>query len=234
MPTMDKDDNESQEGVIGRRLILCETLRRLDTADLIRTCEHCCNFLVYCCGCQKNYGSAGLHGDGKLCHHFRLIFTDGACRSNGQSGATAGIGVAMGTVEKWQYAIPITTNMDHGQRRTSQRAELLAALSGLQLIVAIVQLNQPGNDERKSWVIATDSEYVVKGMTEWLPAWKNNKLRNRRNAKPANLDLFLQLDAALSIGESKGIKVGFWHVPRENNTIADKLAKEAAQFGETE
>ena len=39
-------------------------------------------------------------------------------------------------------------------------------------MVAIVQLNELGNDERKSWVIATDSEYVVKGMTEWLPAWK--------------------------------------------------------------
>lgn len=63
---------------------------------------------------------------------------------------------------------------------------------------------------------------------------KNNKLRNSRNAKPANLDLFLQLDAALSIEEIKGIKVGFWHVPREHNTIADKLAKEAAQFGDTE
>ncbi|KAL8893836.1 MAG: hypothetical protein Q9192_004876 [Flavoplaca navasiana] len=146
----------------------------------------------------------------------------------------AGIGVAMGTVEKWQYANPITTTVDHGQRRTSQRAELLAALSGLQLMVAIVQLNEPGNDEEKSWVIATDSEYVVKGMTKWLPAWKNNKLRNSRNAKPANLDLFLQLDAALSIEEIKGIKVGFWHVPREHNTIADKLAKEAAQFGDTE
>ncbi|KAL8845456.1 MAG: hypothetical protein Q9205_002453 [Flavoplaca limonia] len=262
MPRMDKDDNESQEGVIRRRLILCETLQRLDTADLIRTCEYCCNFLVYCCGCQKNYGSAGLHGDGKMCHHFRLIFTDGACRSNGQSGATAGIGVAMGTVEKWQYAIPITTHMDHGQRRTSQRAELLAALSGLQRMVAIVQLSEPGNDGEKSWVIATDSEYVVKGMTEWLPAWKlciymhslfhntlnqqcgnhlltllrmkNNRLRNSRNAKPANLDLFLQLDAALIIEEIKGIKVGFWHVPRKHNTIADKLAKEAAQFGDTE
>ena len=29
-------------------------------------------------------------------------------------------------------------------------------------------------DLDKAWVIATDSEYVVKGMTEWLQSWKVN------------------------------------------------------------
>ncbi|KAL8660085.1 MAG: hypothetical protein Q9226_000077 [Calogaya cf. arnoldii] len=86
----------------------------------------------------------------------------------------------------------------------------------------------------KSWVITSDSEYVVKGMTEWLPAWKNNKLRNSRNLKPANLDLFLQLDAAQANEELKGVKIGFWYVPREFNRMADALAKQAAQFGDLE
>jgi ribonuclease HI len=27
-------------------------------------------------------------------------------------------------------------------------------------------------DECNAWIIATDSEYVVKGMTEWLPTWR--------------------------------------------------------------
>lgn len=35
-----------------------------------------------------------------------------------------------------------------------------------------LETSGPPTEERQSWVIATDSEYVVKGMTEWLPAWK--------------------------------------------------------------
>ncbi|KAL8860579.1 MAG: hypothetical protein Q9178_002932 [Gyalolechia marmorata] len=186
---------------------------------------------------------------GKYCHHFRLVFTDGACRNNGQSGATAGIGVAMGETELSQQAIPITAVLDPGQKRTSQRAELLAALSGLRQLIDVDELNateETMEKERKmrrklaptagekSWIIATDSEYVVKGMTEWLPAWKNNNLRTNRNTKPANLDLFLRLDDAVAVEETKGVKIGFWHVPREYNAIADRLAKEAAQLGDQE
>lgn len=63
---------------------------------------------------------------------------------------------------------------------------------------------------------------------------KNNKMRNSRKVKPANLDLFLQLDAALTIEEMKGAKIGFWHVPREYNSTADTLAKQAAQLGDPE
>lgn len=63
---------------------------------------------------------------------------------------------------------------------------------------------------------------------------KNNKFRNNRNVKPGNLDLFLQLDAALTNEEIKGVKIGFWHVRREYNTMADTLAKQAAQLGDLE
>lgn len=78
---------------------------------------------------------------GKPCHHFRLIFTDGACRLNGQVGATAGIGLALGGRTSSQQAIPITTSLDPNQKRTSQRAELLAALAGLRYLVECAELN---------------------------------------------------------------------------------------------
>ena len=131
--------------------------------------------------------------DGRVCHHFRLIFTDGACRQNGQLGATAGIGIARGEKAASQQAIPITRLVDENSKRTSQRAELLAALAGLEHMVEVDRLNA-GNenklkkqkktkgrkhglrDAEKALIIATDSEYVVKGMTEWLPAWKVSPL----------------------------------------------------------
>ncbi|KAL8749891.1 MAG: hypothetical protein Q9184_006623 [Pyrenodesmia sp. 2 TL-2023] len=144
---------------------------------------------------------------------------------------------------------------DPGQKRTSQRAELLAALVGLWWFVKADRLNnreqddeprkktrreKKGNipadsDNTKNWIIATDSQYVVKGMTEWLPAWKKNNLRTNRNTKPANLDLFLKLDEKLTAEEGKqNVKIGFWHVPREYNTIADGLAKKASLEGDPE
>ncbi|KAL8919913.1 MAG: hypothetical protein Q9172_004731 [Xanthocarpia lactea] len=155
----------------------------------------------------------------------------------------------MGEKDLSQQAIPITAVLDPRQKRTSQRAELLAALSGLRQLIDADELNATeetkkkkrkkrrklsSTEAKKSWIIATDSEYVVKGMTEWLPAWKNNNLRTNRNTKPANLDLFLRLDDAIAVEETKGVKIGFWHVPREYNAVADKLAKDAAQLGDQE
>lgn len=52
--------------------------------------------------------------------------------------------------------------------------------------------------------------------------------------KPANLDLFLKLDTELVAQEAKDVKIGFWHVCREYNTIADGLAKTAALEGDPE
>lgn len=159
---------EGDEGVYGRRLRLCPSLQSCETPDLIRSCPDCSQFLLVCCSCRKRFPKIT-----KPCHHFSLLFTDGACRNNGQVGATAGIGFAHGTNEQSWIALPITDEMDSFPKRTSQRAELLAALKGLQYIceVIIPCSHGPGASDG-AFIIATDSEYVVKGMTEWLPQWK--------------------------------------------------------------
>ncbi|KAL8680144.1 MAG: hypothetical protein Q9224_006969 [Gallowayella concinna] len=269
------DDEEGGEGVIGRKFLLCPFLKTLEMDELIKTCEKCDSFFVYCCSCKKRLNDKGRYNEAPVCHHFQLMFTDGACRDNGKSGATAGIGLAYGSKDEWQSSIPITAEMDPARSRTSQRAELLAVLAGLRFMVAVDKLHEPNTKETRMgmkrkggkmcWVIATDSQYVVKGITEWLPTWKvsrlvaltfiahlntiyyhcihctdagsvkNNNLRTNRNTKPANLDLFLQLDAEFTAQETAlAVKIGFWHVPREYNKVADKLAKKAALLGDPE
>ena len=53
--------------------------------------------------------------------------------------------------------------------------------------------------------------------------------------KPTNLDLFLRLDEELAAQEAKkDVTIGFWHISREYNTIADGLAKKAALEGDPE
>ncbi len=53
-------------------------------------------------------------------------------------------------------------------------------------------------------------------------------MRTSRGKRPANLDLYLKLDKAVSSVEKEGIDVGFWIIPRELNK-ADELAKKATQ-----
>ncbi|KAL8950548.1 MAG: hypothetical protein Q9222_003418 [Ikaeria aurantiellina] len=238
------DDYDGSEGVVGRRMVFCRLLQQFPIDALIKSCEDCNRFLLYCCSCASRYEKDGCGDNGRLCHHFRLVFTDGACHLNGQPGAKAGMGIAGGDIDSVQLSVPITEQLDPGQRRTSQRAELLAAQAGLRWMTESNRLNQheptrkrkrairstgAGEiDDSDNWIIATDSEYVVKGMTEWLPRWKNNNLRNNRNETPSNLDLFQAIDEEITTQEDKSIKIGFWHVPREYNSIADGLAKKAS------
>ena len=76
-----------------------------------------------------------------------------------------GIGVVLGKIGRGidSFAYAVTEDMEPGQRRTSQRAELLAALAGVRRSMHAVP---------KERIIVTDSAYVVRGITEWLPQWK--------------------------------------------------------------
>lgn len=81
-------------------------------------------------------GPRRLDGDDqppKPCHYYKIAFVDGACLGNGRNEATAGIGIAIGrNPMTMQWAISIDDDIDPSFVRTSQRAELLAAIHGIQ------------------------------------------------------------------------------------------------------
>jgi ribonuclease HI len=97
---------------------------------------------------------------------------------NGYGGARSGLGVALGN--NTQFAIPVDYDIDSMDLRTSQRAELLAAIYGLRELddFAISKSHYErrngwkGDLETSTWIIASDSQYVVRGMTEWYPKWR--------------------------------------------------------------
>ncbi|RVD84333.1 uncharacterized protein DFL_006085 [Arthrobotrys flagrans] len=138
-----------------------------------------------------------------------------------------------------------------GSKRTSQIAELRAAIEAVVMIDRLREKYGDGSDRDREpnyrkrkhhrtnldskdptyFIIAMDSEYVVKGMTDWLPLWKTNGFRNAKGHEPANLGLFLALERDICEVEQKwDIIICFWWVPRECNKIADKLAKNAAKL----
>ncbi|OCH93558.1 ribonuclease H-like protein [Obba rivulosa] len=235
-------EGDGAQGVFNRRFLFCDNLQNWaeNAGDLILACPQCWRFSARCCQHLSTE-------EERSCHQYQLAFTDGACLSNGQTGATAGIGVAIGAQEGGfhQLSIPIDDSIDAYPKRSSQRAELLAAIHGLRALGAAkknTDAEEPQERklprtyrsrplDRSCWVITTDSEYVVKGMTEWFPQWKANGWRGAQGRRPSNLDLFQQLDKEIDIQERRHkVNIGFWHVPREFNGLADSLAKRAARI----
>ncbi|KDR79283.1 hypothetical protein GALMADRAFT_1231813 [Galerina marginata CBS 339.88] len=221
---------------VDRKFTFCPSFDGVPLKDLFVQCPDCTRFFTACCGHRDQY----LPEDGpNLCHHTRLAFTDGACSNNGRYGAQSGLGVTIGHDDDYCWSIPVDDTVDFGGARTNQRAELLAAIEGLKKLneprdmeehFALVNDRMDDDDddmERFCYVVATDSEYVVKGITEWFPSWRNRGWRTSEGKKPANLDLFLQLDDLTSGLEQDRILVGFLHIRREFNQKADDLAKRA-------
>jgi ribonuclease HI len=111
---------------------------------------------------------------GKSCHHIPLVFVDGACSGNGSGGASSGIGGLFGETPDCQWSIPIDDSVDTVPVRTNQRAELLAAIEGVYRLgdYWLPRKESRPNGHLDQIVVATDSEYVYKGITEWMPKWK--------------------------------------------------------------
>lgn len=106
------------------------------------------------------------------------IHTDGGCSPNPGPGGWAYVLEVNGTVFERAGGDPATTN---------NRMELTAVIRGLE-----------ATDEGSAVELVADSEYVLKGLTEWMINWKKNdwtrKVKGKR--KPVlNLDLWQRLDA---------------------------------------
>jgi len=162
------------EGVTGRVFKLCTTRENEPVSKLWTKCKICKNFVAFCCPHLKKFVTA------EPCHHYHLCFTDGACLNNGQSGSVAGIGGALGENVEDMWAIPIDDDIDPNGKRSSQRAELLAAIEGLRrlseqnynhAVTAGPHPGQEGNPD-SCWIIATDSEYVCSGIAKWIYNWQ--------------------------------------------------------------
>ncbi|KAK0505122.1 ribonuclease H-like domain-containing protein [Armillaria luteobubalina] len=222
-----------------------DSLYQWATRDQLVTCTHCARYFAACFACPCSVNDPRLYNP---CHNFKLVFTDGACSNNGQPYATSGIGISMGTVSEYRWSIPIDESIDRGKSRTSQRAELLAAIYGLKKIneadiYEAESIRKHGSPAYNShlkvgvlghayyvphYVVVTDSRYVAEGMTKWLPEWKKNSWKNSRGEEPTNIDLFAELDNLVMRYEMMGYQVGFWKIGREDNHEADSLAKQAA------
>lgn len=136
------------------------------------------------------------------------IFTDGACSGNPGPGGWGAILNAKG-VEK---------EISGGEKETTNnRMEMMA------VIAALEALTQPYNVK-----IVTDSQYVMKGMLEWLPSWKKRNWKTAANKPVKNVDLWQRMEKAAQQHELEWQWVR-GHQGHPGNERADALAVAARE-----
>lgn len=134
-----------------------------------------------------------------------VIFSDGACEPNPGPGGWAVLLRYQG-VEKTLSGSEANT--------TNNRMELTAALRGLDALMEPCRV-----------VLYTDSEYLRRGITEWMAGWKKRGWR-RKDGVLLNADLWQALDRALGRHQIEWHWVQ-GHAGNRDNERVDRLAKEA-------
>ena len=136
------------------------------------------------------------------------LITDGACLGNPGPGGWACILRYNGHTKEMYGAEKHTTN---------NRMEITAAIEGLQAL-----------NERCEVEVVTDSEYVKKGITEWIHGWKRKGWMTSAKKPVVNQDLWQALDAQVNRHQTtwtwtKG------HASHTDNNRCDELATAAAR-----
>ena len=141
------------------------------------------------------------------------LYTDGACSGNPGPGGWGFIlrHLPTGTEIEDSGGEPETTN---------NRMELRAVVEGLGRLKRAVRVE-----------LFTDSVYVGKGISEWMPKWKRNGWKRREKSKLVpvkNVELWQQLDALLQKHSVKYTRVA-GHSGHPENDRCDELAVAAYQ-----
>lgn len=131
------------------------------------------------------------------------IFSDGACKGNPGIG---GWGVLLRHKGKER-------ELCGGEAHTTNnRMELMAAISALETLTRHCKVR-----------LHTDSKYVLQGITEWLPGWKQRGWKTAGKQPVKNDDLWRRLDAATGRHQIEWIWVK-GHSGHDGNERADALA----------
>ena len=137
------------------------------------------------------------------------IFTDGCCKGNPGPGGYGCILKFNGTVKEYKGAEKSTTN---------NIMEMTAA------IVALQQLKEPCDVE-----LTTDSQYVMKGITEWIHSWVRKGWQTASRQPVKNKELWQELHRLNQIHRVTWKWVR-GHNGHPENERADALANEAMQL----
>lgn len=136
-------------------------------------------------------------------------YTDGACAPSNPGPAAWGAVILGPDGRQTEEAHGF---IGHG---TNQIAEIVAAIEGLQRVPEGVAVE-----------LVSDSQYVLKGLSEWRAGWERRGFRNSKNEPVANLDLWKRL---FTVADARQVSVRWvrGHNGDLLNERADALANQA-------
>ena len=117
---------------------------------------------------------------GKILIH---VYTDGGCSGNPGPGGWAYVMV----LKTFQGDSVVAEEYGAELNTTNNRMEILAVISALKALKQKPELP-------RQLTLYTDSQYVQKGITEWIRNWKRNSWRTSDKKPVKNQDLWLELD----------------------------------------
>lgn len=142
-------------------------------------------------------------------------YTDGGCNKKGEGAAATML---------LKNADILTVSKIVQTSTTNNKMELSAAIAGLVLFKEFCEEN---TKFKYSLTLFTDSEYVQKGITEWIHNWKRNNWRNT-SGEVKNQEYWKALDSLVQQLEEDGQHVEFkWvrgHNGNPGNTVVDRIA----------
>ena len=143
------------------------------------------------------------------------IYTDGGCSGNPGPGGWAYVMVQ----QTFQGAQVIAQNKGGEKNTTNNRMELIAVIEALRALKTM------DNVPRQA-ALYTDSQYVQKGITEWIRNWKRNSWRTSDKKPVKNQDLWSELD---SLAGEFSIQ---WewvrgHAGNQYNELCDEMTQDA-------
>lgn len=139
-----------------------------------------------------------------------IIYTDGACKGNPGPG---GWGVVISRGER-------TKELHGGEFYTTNNVmELTAAIKALEALKKPLPVR-----------LYSDSQYLIKGMSEWMANWKANGWRTSGRKPVENLELWERLDALSAVHDVEWVWVRA-HNGDPGNERADRLANLGVRKG---
>jgi ribonuclease HI len=136
-----------------------------------------------------------------------IIYTDGSCLGNPGVGGWACL-LRYGATEKTLSGGEADT--------TNNRMELCAAMYALEHLKDSCEVD-----------ITTDSQYLKKGVEEWMSGWKKNNWKTAARKPVKNKDLWERIDGQTNVHtiQWKWVKA---HAGHRENELVDSLANKAA------
>ena len=145
------------------------------------------------------------------------IYTDGGCSGNPGPGGWAYV-ILLQTFQ----GLNIIAKNKGGQRdTTNNRMELAAVIESLRLLKTM-------KDMPRQVTVYTDSQYVQKGISEWIINWKRNSWRTSDKKPVKNKELWIELDSLSSEFSVKWEWVK-GHDGNEYNEMCDAMTQEAIE-----